>query len=178
LACVASEEILYPEIARSLALRGAEVLLHSSSEVASPRLTPKDVAKRARAYENTAYVVSANSAGIRDVDFPEHSTDGLSKVIDFKGEVQAEASSGESMVAHSSIDIAALRRHRRTPGMANMLARQRLELFASTYAGTVHPPNSMVDGLGQILVPERAQFAATQRDTIQQLVSRGIIGHV
>ena len=60
LACVASEEILYPEIARSLALRGAEVLLHSSSDVASPRLTPKDVAKRARAYENCPWVVSAN----------------------------------------------------------------------------------------------------------------------
>jgi predicted amidohydrolase len=36
LACIASEEILYPEIARALALRGAEVFLHSTSEVGSP----------------------------------------------------------------------------------------------------------------------------------------------
>ena len=176
LACIASEEILYPEIARSLALRGAEVFLHSSSEVCSPRLTPKDVAKRARAYENCAYVVSANSAGIRDVDFPESSTDGLSKIVDGKGEVLAEAGTGESMVANATIDIAALRRQRRTPGMANMLSRQRLELFAATYAGSVHPPNTMLNSSGQPFVPERAQFATTQRDTINQLIAKGVIG--
>lgn len=49
LSCIASEEILYPEIARAMGLRGAEVFLHSTSEVGSPELTPKDIAKRARA---------------------------------------------------------------------------------------------------------------------------------
>ena len=43
LACVASEEILYPEISRCLTMNGAEVLLHSSSEVGSVELTPKDL---------------------------------------------------------------------------------------------------------------------------------------
>jgi deaminated glutathione amidase len=64
LAAIASEEILYPEIARALALRGAEVFLHSSSEVGSPRLTPKDIAKRARALENLCYVVSSSASWI------------------------------------------------------------------------------------------------------------------
>ena len=41
LAAVASEEILFPEIARALTLRGAEVICHSSSEVSSPLMTPK-----------------------------------------------------------------------------------------------------------------------------------------
>ena len=45
LACIASEEILYPEIARAFAFRGAEVLCHSSSEIGSPLATAKDVAK-------------------------------------------------------------------------------------------------------------------------------------
>ena len=63
LAAIASEEILYPEIARALAFRGAEVFVHSSSEIGSPLGTAKDVAKRARAWENMAYVVSANTAG-------------------------------------------------------------------------------------------------------------------
>ncbi len=76
LAAIASEEILYPEIARALALRGAEVFVHSTSEVGSTRLTPKDVAKRARAIENLAYVVSANSGGFVDSDLAAHSTDG------------------------------------------------------------------------------------------------------
>ena len=57
LAAIASEEILFPEIARALALRGAEIICHSSSEVGSPSLTPKQVAKRARAYENMTYIL-------------------------------------------------------------------------------------------------------------------------
>ena len=59
LAAIASEEILYPEIARAHALRGAEIFVHSSSEIGSPIATPKAIAKRARAMENLAYVVSA-----------------------------------------------------------------------------------------------------------------------
>jgi hypothetical protein len=57
-----------------------------------------------------------------------------------------------------------------------MLSRQRLELFAATYAGSVHPPNTMLNAAGQPFVPERAQFANTQRDTINQLIARGVIG--
>ena len=70
LAAVASEEILYPEVARCLAMRGAEVLLHPSSEASSPRPMPKEIAKVARAIENMAYVVSANSAGIGGIAIP------------------------------------------------------------------------------------------------------------
>ena len=70
LACIASEEILYPEIARCLMMRGAEVFLHSSSEAGSVQLTHKDIAKRARAIENMSYVVSANSAGISGICCP------------------------------------------------------------------------------------------------------------
>lgn len=172
LACIASEEILYPEIARALALRGAEVFLHSTSEVGSPRLTPKDVAKRARAYENMAWVVSANSAGIGNLDFPAASTDGMSKVVDHKGEVRVEAGFGESMVAHAEIDIAAVRRARAKPGMANVLARQRLELFAQLYAGSVYPVNTMLGADGQPVVPERAHFVATQLRAIEALQQR------
>src|SRR2546430_2207941 len=38
LAAIASEEILYPEIARAHAVKGAEILLHSTSEAGSPDL--------------------------------------------------------------------------------------------------------------------------------------------
>ena len=176
LACVASEEILYPEIVRTLALRGAEVILHSSSEVASPRLTPKDIAKRARAYENALYIVSANTGRIFDVDMPSGSTDGLSKVVNYLGEVLAEAGSGESMAANASIDLHALQRHRNKPGMGNMLSRQRLELFAATYSGSVYPPNTMLDAYGALCIPERSHFGRIQGQTINALREQGIIG--
>jgi predicted amidohydrolase len=175
LAAIASEEILYPEIARALALRGAEVFLHSSSEVGSPLFTPKDIAKRARALENLAYVVSANTAGIAGVDMPFSSADGMSKVVDYQGDVRAEALPGESADACAELDLAALRRHRRRPGMGNMLSRQRLELFASTYAGSVYPANTMLDAQGAPRVPERRHFVETQRAVIERLAASGVI---
>ncbi len=168
---VASEEILFPEVARCVALRGAEVLLHSTSEPHGQGDTPKDVAKRARAIENLAYVVSANSAGIEGTKVPAASTDGGSKIVDYRGLIVARARSGESMAAHAEIDLAAVRRARRRPGMGNLLARQRLELYASTYAGaSVHPPNTFARG-----EVDRGLFRRTHEETIRRLEEAGLI---
>ncbi|TQV81246.1 nitrilase [Exilibacterium tricleocarpae] len=175
LAAVASEEILYPEITRALALRGAEVICHSSSEVGSPLATPKNIAKRARAYENMVYVVSANSAGIAGIAFPGASTDGHSQVVDPHGRVLGEAAGGESMCGNGEIELEALRWARRRPGMANVLARQRLELFASTYAeSSIYPANNML-AAGEPIKPERSHFMETQRRVIAKLIATGVI---
>lgn len=172
LACVASEEILYPELTRAHVLRGAEIICHSSSEVGSPQPTPKNIAKRARAYENMVYVVSANSAGITGIPFPAASTDAHSQVVDYKGAILGEAGYGESMSGNGEIDIAALRRTRRKPGMTNTLARQRLELFSHVYGGEpVYPANTLA---GEAK-PERAHFQRTLQGAIDALAERGII---
>lgn len=170
IAPIASEEILYPEIARCFAVRGAEIFAHSSSEVASAMLTPKNVAKRARAIENSAYVVSANTAGLFGTGLPAASGDGSSQIVDFRGNLVAAATQGPTMAANAEIDLASLRAFRRRVAMENMLARQRFELYAPTYAGhSIHPPNT-VDG-----VPERADFRRTQQDVISRLAADGII---
>jgi len=170
LACVASEEILYPEITRALALKGAEVICHSSSEVGSPLATPKNIAKQARAYENMAYVVSANGAAITNLPFPEASTSGGSKIVDYKGHILEEADSGESMVANAEIDIAALRRTREKPAMTNTLARQRLDLFEDVYAGeSVYPANNLLSENGELGTPNRAHFISVQESAIAAL---------
>ena len=171
LAAIASEEILYPEIARALAYRGAEVFLHCTSEVGSPNPTPKSIAKRARAIENLAYVVSANSAGILGTAIPSQSTDGMSTVIDYKGQILIEAGFGESMVANATIDLRGLRDFRQRPGMSNLLARQRTELFAASYADTqIYPSNTLLDA-----EPTRAHFLEVQKTTIAQMLAKGII---
>jgi len=175
LACVASEEILFPEICRALALNGAEVICHSSSEMGSPRATPKNTAKRARAFENVAYVVSANSGGISGIRFPAESTDGHSQVVDFRGQVLAEAGPGDSMCAFAEVDIEALRRRRRKPSMSNMLARQRLELFRSVYTDPgIYPPNTLLEGDGDA-VPGRDFYRETLREAIRRLRDRGCL---
>jgi predicted amidohydrolase len=165
LACIASEEILYPEIARCHLMRGAEVFLHSSSEVASPMLTQKNVGKLARAIENMAYVVSANSAGMADIDIPFASADGGSKIINYEGLVLSEAANGESMTANASIDLAALRAHRQRLGMSNFIARQRFELYAESYAQHhFYPVNTLLNK-----APDRSHFVKTLQESINAL---------
>jgi predicted amidohydrolase len=176
LACVASEEILYPEITRALALKGAEVILHSSSEVGSPRPTPKNIAKCARAYENMCYVVSANTSSIIDSPVPANSTQGHSQIVDYKGQVMCEAYAGESMVANALLDVGALRAARAKPAMTNLLARQRLELFRSTYASeNFYPADNLLQPDGAATVPSRSHFLEQQAGVIQRLREQGIL---
>jgi predicted amidohydrolase len=175
LAAIASEEILYPEIARAHALRGAEVFVHSSSEIGSPMATQKAIARRARAFENLAWVVSANTAGIEGTALPAASADGNSVVIDWKGGVMAEANAGETFTAFADIDLAASRAARRKPGMTNYLARQRTELFAPIYAGTiVQPANSLIEN-GAVRIPDRDHFRRVQETVIERLSKDGLI---
>lgn len=177
IAAIASEEILYPEIARALAFRGAEVYVHCSSEVGSPLATNKDVAKQARAFENMAYVVSANTAGISGTTLPLNSAEGNSSIVDFKGKVVAESNDGETFTAFATIDLGALREARRTPAMTNYLARQRPDLFARAYAAAAqdfHRPNGMMEG-GNAAVPERDYFRRAQEAVIERLDKAGII---
>ncbi len=176
LACIASEEILYPEVARALGLRGAEVFLHSTSEVGSPELTPKDIGKRSRAIENMAYVVSANTAGISGVDIPLGSADGMSKIVDDQGRVLAAAGAGESMSAYADLDIASLRRRRLRPGMGNFLSRLPQAAINAGLASTALKPNALLDG-DTVKIPQRADFAARQKATIDALLSAGVLGN-
>jgi predicted amidohydrolase len=177
LACIASEEILYPEVARALALRGAEVFCHSSSEIGSPLATHKDIAKQARAFENLAYVVSANTAGISGTAMPLASADGNSQVVDWKGRVAAQSGDGETFTAFAAIDLAGLREARRTPAMTNYLARQRPALFAESYAAASEPfrgPDDMMED-GKPIVPDRDHFQRAQAEVIERLAKAGVI---
>ena len=174
LAGIASEEILYPEIARCLAMRGAEIFCHSTSETASPDLTIKDIAKRARAIENSAYVISANSGGITGTAIPDNSTDGMSKIINPEGQVLSVASSGETMVANSAINLGSLRARRKRAGMANLLSRQPFQLYAESYRDYVHhEPNGFLRD-GEVTPPTRKAIRKRQNQVIEKLQKEGI----
>ena len=176
LAAIASEEIQYPEIARMTAMRGAEIFVHPSSEVGSPSVSPKELGRRARAAENIAYVVSANSAALTGTPIPAESTTGMSKVVDYMGQILAEAApGGESMVAYATIDLAALRACRRKTGLSNVLSRQPLQAYAESYRQTViHPANLLLEG-SSARIPERREFTAWQRADIERLAKAGRI---
>lgn len=173
LGAIASEEILYPEIARIIASKGAEIMVHSSSEVSSPLPTPKSITRHARAVENMAYVVSANSAGVFGIDIPEHSTDGGSEIIDYKGRVLARAGAGETSVAYAEISLDSLREYRRRPGMGNLLSRHPMQMWAQAYAGLdVAEQNGLGDGSNP---PARDHYLARQRRVLEKLDKAGLI---
>ncbi len=176
LAAIASEEILYPEIARAHGLKGAEIFVHSSSEIGGPVLTPKMIAKRARAIENMAYVVSANTGGIRQTALPEACADGNSQIVDYRGTVLAESGDGDTMTAFAEVDLGALRRWRRRPGMSNFLSRQRLELFRETYAqASPQPANALLDDSKAVRPLVKEHFRTNQEKIIDRLSKAGII---
>jgi predicted amidohydrolase len=173
LSALASEEIQYPEIARLLAAKGAEVLIHPTSEASSTLMTPKNVAKIARAQENLMYVISANSAGITGSSMAAYSTDGRSQIVDDRGMVLVETPGGESITACADIDIAALRYRRRRNGMDNRLARQPMGLYAEHYAKhVIHPPQSLGDGAR---APTKDFYKKRQDEVIAKLEKAGII---
>ncbi len=175
LAAIASEEILYPEIARAHAIRGAEIFLHSTSEVASPNLTIKQIARRARALENLAYVVSANNAALHGIDVPVDSSNGYSDILDYHGNQMILAGSGESSVANAFLDMAGLRAYRRRPAMSNMLSRQALEMFADSFANAdLRRRNGLLKG-DTLVIPDRAYFQQRQADAIARMVERGVL---
>lgn len=176
LAPIASEEILYPEVARCFAMRGAEIFAHSSSEFSSPEQTHKDAAKICRAVENIAYVISANTGGIKDTDLPPDSSNGGSRIIDFRGRIQKVSGPGDSSGASAEIDLTALRRERRKTGLNNTLIRQRFEAYALSYAEHSHQlANSLLKKDGTLRVPQRKHFVETQKAVITRLEKKGII---
>lgn len=171
LACVASEEILYPEVSRCLMMRGAEVILHSSSEVSSALPSKKNIAKQARAIENMAYIISANSAGMYDSLVLRDSTDSHSQIVHYEGHLLCEALPGESVVANANIHIESLRTYRSRTSMKNYIARQRFELYADSYRNhSFYPPNQFE---GEVL--PKSAFTSIQEETIKKLKDKGVL---
>ena len=177
LACIASEEILWPELTRCHVYRGAEIIIHPTSEPGSPVVPGRDLAKRTRAFENMAYVVSANTANIEGIVVPEFTCCGMSKIIDYQGNVLCEAGqAGESIWANAIIEVDALRRHRRRSGMANILSRQMTDVYQAGLAGIdYHPGNSFIKN-GEIKVPEgHDYYKKRQQQVIERLDKAGMI---
>ena len=170
LCSVASEEMQYPELIRTFALRGAEVLCHPCADPLNLAHNPKNVMKQARAIENLMYVVSANLSTHKPFPMGEHTCDGGSRVIDYQGRVLTEAGQGESMTALADINISALRRYRNRQEINNFLSRQRMDLYRDTYAKAIWPKNSLADR-----PPSRDHMTGVHQEVMAKLKAAGII---
>jgi predicted amidohydrolase len=105
-------DLRFPELARLLVEHGAEVLVVPAAWVAGPRKVEHwRTLARARAIENTVFVVAAGQPGPRYT--------GHSMVVDPRGDVLAEAGEG-AKVLRATLDRSVLDEARSTnPSLAN-----------------------------------------------------------
>jgi predicted amidohydrolase len=142
--CAICYDWLFPEPLRQLTANGAEILIRVSAYMdpwgATPPMDWWTVINRARAIENTAYVVAANQAASLE-HYPPFSWPGGSMIVDFDGRLlaQADPGAGEKIVV-APIDISSLRHERATRQGHQMLAHLRTEAYPM-YRQTFYPPH-------------------------------------
>ncbi|HMN95774.1 MAG TPA: nitrilase-related carbon-nitrogen hydrolase [Phycisphaerales bacterium] len=134
---------LFPETIRQLAFNGAEILIRVSAYMdpwgATPPMDWWTLFNRARAVENTAYVVAANQgASLRN--YAPFSWPGGSMVVDYDGRIlaQADPGPGEKVVV-APIDLGALRAERSRRQGHDMRAHLRTEIHPYASRGMLAP---------------------------------------
>jgi len=133
---------LFPETIRQIAFNGAEIICRVSAYMdpwgATPPMDWWTLFNRARAAENTAYVVAANQ-GASFRQYPPFSWPGGSMVVDYDGRILAQADPGEGeKVVVAPIDIRTLRDERKRRIGHDMRAHLRSEVH--DYLTPTHLP--------------------------------------
>jgi predicted amidohydrolase len=134
---------LFPEAIRQIAFNGAEVIIRVSAYMdpwgATPPMDWWTLFNRARAAENTAYVVAANQ-GASMQHYPPFSWPGGSMVVDYDGRIlaQADAGPGEKVVV-APVDIDALRHERERRSGHDMRAHLRAGMYPYLEAERLPP---------------------------------------
>jgi predicted amidohydrolase len=172
--CLVCYDINFPEVTRCLAMNGAEIFLHISSEGRSAYHLPDggwELARRVRAYENHAYLAMSNCGPSDDGDAPEDGSHGHSQIIDYHGKVMNMAESAGETLITAEIDIEALRRRRQRASL-NFLAELSPHIHAPLYDTPHHwPINHWLNHAGTGVTENRA----VERDVIRRLTEAGVL---
>ncbi len=173
LAMIPCGEIMYPEAARAMMMRGAEVLLHPTSDFGAADNWSWQSAKKVRASENMMYLISANSGGVRGSRTPEADNAGRSRIFDWEGRVLAEGPSpGESLRCNTLIDVEMLRRVRSSSGGFNRLASLRAEMYRPLYDNAEFYPVNRFPDKG---IDSRESIRIANRQSLTNMAKAGII---
>jgi predicted amidohydrolase len=161
-------EVVFPEVARMYALKGAELLLNPTND--SPDFPGWTACKQARAMENNCYLISTNAGGwVSPRGFLETTNAGGTIMVDYKGLVFEEHKGpGESMKARGLIDIEQVRAHRHAQTPLNFMAQLRTELYTG-YKETITPPNRFKDPMH-----DHAELRKLYAEVMQRMTNDGI----
>ncbi len=130
-------DIQYPEVARCLALKGAEILIHPTAEIYRRSQGGWEAMRIARAAENKAYLLSCTTAAFLGTDRPEFGYRGRSQIISPDGDILAVVDGTGEAIISASIDVDRLRwRKTRVAGSGhnyNPTVLCRADLYAREY---------------------------------------------
>ena len=153
LALINCYDINFPEMPRTFAQYGAEILLHCTGEPYGPHRDSWEMSRRTRAFENCMYVISSNHGGYvaqvagdvfadsPGLNFqqrrsgeiaPLHRSHGGSEIVDFNGKIVGQSPNPGEALAIGPIDLQALR-EKRNEVRGNILAQARTEIYAKEY---------------------------------------------
>ncbi|MFQ5873752.1 MAG: nitrilase-related carbon-nitrogen hydrolase [Dehalococcoidia bacterium] len=174
LACLTCTDLVFPEMARCLTLRGAEVLIHLTSEPYAPEGEAWDVLRRARAYENLCYFLSVNAGAFVGSNRPTSGYRGMSQIIDYLGHVQSVVSGPGEAVVTGTIDLNSLRWERTRMADSghvwNFLIELRSDLYGSVYSKAKRWPN---DGWRDRKLQSTDETRALAQQIIERLIREG-----
>ncbi len=102
---------VFPEVARALALQGADLLCHPSNLV----LTYCQQTMRSRSLENAVYSITANRTGHEVRPRGELKFTGQSQILDPKGQVLACSAPDDQVVVLQEVDLSMARNKFMTP---------------------------------------------------------------
>jgi predicted amidohydrolase len=135
----------FPESYRGFAMNGAEILYRGS--LPEPWVSREiwDVQNRARAADNTAYVIAPNCGALIMPGNPPTviggALGGKSMIVGYKGDQLAQSTTVDDAYVAAEINIDALRYYRDTARFQNWMPYLRTEIYRSIYERGVWPPN-------------------------------------
>ena len=172
-ACICMETS-YPETSRGLAINGAEIIYAPTYIEPYYSRGWHELQLRARALDNSCYVVAPNSGDwfmTPESKVPTAIHGGNSMIIDYQGQVLTRTTTHGTSYCSAIIDIEALRYWRETTMFGNWLKDLRTEQYKIIYEEPIFPKNLWLDpppGYGKT-----AGRMAVLRKSIETLQKRG-----
>jgi predicted amidohydrolase len=173
--CLIAYDAIFPESARALALKGAEIIARPTSWVGfggRPSTTAKwwRITNEIRALENSCYIVGANKGTIFNSFAPEQSMVGNSMIVDYSGNIISEVEGKGENICAATFDIEALRRYRQQVGLAP-LTEIRTELIKPLYERTIYPASTYLERIPQ----KDTDLQETAHKNLERLRNEGFI---
>lgn len=165
----------YPEPARGLAMNGAEIIYRSSAPEPAVANGWWEIQNRARALDNTCYVVAPNVGNYHlspEPDaLPVDTFGGCSMIVDYRGTIISNHVSGSgSSYAASIIDVEALRKYRENSLFGNWMKDLRTEQYKLIYEEPLFEKNLCLNRPPL----KHKETDELYRKHIQKLIDKGI----